>query len=144
MSRLISQFFCNLNSSKKFTCPSGKLITEFTSQIAKSASPGISDSTFFARCNVHWISSLTVQYNVRHLVLSLWQYPGPCITARSLDPAPFNAQLLTPCCQLICGLRCFPKLTVGSQPMRRQIMNTMYNNIKYMKPKDFYKTDTTW
>ena len=27
MSTLISQFFCNLNSSKKFTCPSGKLIT---------------------------------------------------------------------------------------------------------------------
>ena len=30
MSRLSSQFFCNLNSSKKSTCPSGKLITEFT------------------------------------------------------------------------------------------------------------------
>ena len=49
MSRLISQFFCNLNSSKKFTCPSGKLITEFTSSIAKSTSPGLSDTTFFAR-----------------------------------------------------------------------------------------------
>ena len=50
MSRLISQFFCNLNSSKKFTCPSGKLITEFTSLIAKSTSPvGLSDTTFFAR-----------------------------------------------------------------------------------------------
>ena len=42
MSRLISQFFCNLNSSKKFTCPSGKLITKFTSSIAKSTSPGLS------------------------------------------------------------------------------------------------------
>ena len=40
MSRLISQFFCNLNSSKKFTCQSGKLITEFTSLIAKSTSTG--------------------------------------------------------------------------------------------------------
>ena len=49
MSRLISQFFCNLNSSKKFTCPSGKLITEFTNSIAKSTSPGLSDTTFFAR-----------------------------------------------------------------------------------------------
>ena len=49
MSRLISQFFCNLNSSKKFTCPSGKLITEFTSPIAKSTSPGLSDTTFFAQ-----------------------------------------------------------------------------------------------
>ena len=45
MSRLISQFFCNLNSSKKFTYPSGKLITEFTSPIAKSTSPRLSDIT---------------------------------------------------------------------------------------------------
>ena len=50
MSRLISQFFCNLNSSKNFTCPSGKLITELTSPIAKSTSPGLLDTTFFARC----------------------------------------------------------------------------------------------
>ena len=40
MSRLISQFFCNLNSLKNFTCLSGKLKTEFTSSIAKSTSPG--------------------------------------------------------------------------------------------------------
>ena len=50
MSRLISQFFCNLNSSKNFTCPSGKLITEFTSPMAKSTSPWLADSTFFAHC----------------------------------------------------------------------------------------------
>ena len=34
------QYFCNLNSPKNFTCPSGKLKTEFTSLIAKSTSPG--------------------------------------------------------------------------------------------------------
>jgi len=50
MSRLISQFFCNLNSAKDFNCPSSKLITEFTSPIAKSTSPWLSDTTFFARC----------------------------------------------------------------------------------------------
>ena len=50
MSRLISQFFCNLNSLKNFTCPSGKLKTEFISPIAKSTSPGLSDTTFFACC----------------------------------------------------------------------------------------------
>ena len=50
MSRLISQFFCNLYSSKNFSCPSGKLITEFTSPIAKCSSPGLSDTTLFARC----------------------------------------------------------------------------------------------
>ena len=49
MSRLISQFSCILNSSKNFTCPSGKLITEFTSPIAKSSSPGLSHTAFFAR-----------------------------------------------------------------------------------------------
>ena len=48
MRRLISQFFCNLNSSKNFTCPSGKSRTAFTSPIAKSTSPGLSDTTFFA------------------------------------------------------------------------------------------------
>ena len=41
--------------------------------------------------NFRWIISQKVQYNVRHLVLSLCQYPDPCITARSLDPARFNA-----------------------------------------------------
>ena len=47
MSRLISQFLCNLNSLRNFTCPSGKLITEWTSPIAKSTSPGLSDTTFW-------------------------------------------------------------------------------------------------
>ena len=44
------QFFCNLNFPKNFTCPSGKSRTGFTSPIAKSSSPGLSDTTFFARC----------------------------------------------------------------------------------------------
>ena len=42
------QFFCNLNFWKNFTCPSGKLRTEFTSLIAKSTIPGLSDTTFVA------------------------------------------------------------------------------------------------
>ena len=49
MSRLISKFFSNLNSSKNFTCPFAELITEFTTPIAKSTGPGLSDTTFFAR-----------------------------------------------------------------------------------------------
>ena len=53
---LISQFFCKLNSSKYFTCPSGKLRREFTSPIAKSTSPGLSETTFFARCHASQIS----------------------------------------------------------------------------------------
>ena len=46
-------FFCYSNSSYNITCPSGKLKTEFISPIAKSSSPGLSDTTFFARC-VKW------------------------------------------------------------------------------------------
>ena len=42
------QFFCNLNSPQKITCWSGRLRTEFTSQIAKSISPRLLDTTFFA------------------------------------------------------------------------------------------------
>ena len=56
MSRLISQFFCNLNSSKNFTSPSGKLITKFTSPIAKSTSPRLMNNTFFAHCWVYAVS----------------------------------------------------------------------------------------
>ena len=46
---LISQFFCYSNSSKSITGPSSNLKTEFTCQIAKSSSPKLSDTTFFAR-----------------------------------------------------------------------------------------------
>ena len=35
---------------KNITCPSGKSKTEFTSPIAKSTSPGLSDNTFLAHC----------------------------------------------------------------------------------------------
>ena len=48
---LITQFLCNLNSSKNFTYPSGKLRTEFSSPIVKSTSPKLSDTTFFACCH---------------------------------------------------------------------------------------------
>ena len=42
-------FFCNLNFPKNFTCPLGKLRTGFTGSIAKFTSPGLSDTTLFAR-----------------------------------------------------------------------------------------------
>ena len=45
MSRIDSQFFCNLNSSKNFTCPSGKLRTKLTSLIEKSTSHKLLDTT---------------------------------------------------------------------------------------------------
>ena len=51
---LISQFFCYSNTSTNISCPSGKLKTEFTYPIAKSTSPELSDTTFFAR----WVGYL--------------------------------------------------------------------------------------
>ena len=51
MSRLMSQFFCNLNCSKNFTCPSGRLRTEFTSRVAKSTSPRLLDTTSSRQVN---------------------------------------------------------------------------------------------
>ena len=51
---LISQFFCNLNSTKNFTSLLGKLRTEFTSLIAIYTSPGLSEMTFFACWNLMW------------------------------------------------------------------------------------------
>ena len=84
MSRLISQFFCNLNSSKNFTCPSGKLITEFTSPIAKSTSPRLMNTTFFAHCWVYAVSCWWIEriessdhYNVSG---KLPTYPSPKTT----------------------------------------------------------------
>ena len=45
----ISHFFCFSSSSKNISCPLGKLKTDFTNPIVKSTSPGLSDTTFFAR-----------------------------------------------------------------------------------------------
>ena len=46
---MLSQLFCYSDSSKNITCLSGKLKTEFTGLIAKSTSPGLSDTTLFVR-----------------------------------------------------------------------------------------------
>ena len=61
LAELISQFFCKLNSSKYFTWPSGKLRTEFTSPVAKSTSNGLSDASFFARCQENRVDCATLK-----------------------------------------------------------------------------------
>ena len=43
------QFFYDLNFPENFAFPSGNLKTEFTNPIAKSTSPGLLETTFFAR-----------------------------------------------------------------------------------------------
>ena len=80
---LISQFFCRLNiSSENFTCPSGKLATEFSSPITKSTSPGLSDMTFFARW-VFVVIFLIIMYMhnetiimIRICVCGIWNSQG--------------------------------------------------------------------
>ena len=56
------QFFCNLNSPQKITRPLGKLRTEFTSPIAKSTSPRLSDTTFFAPCDKFIFAIFCVEF----------------------------------------------------------------------------------
>ena len=53
------QFFCNLITPKDFTCPSGKLTTEFTNLIVKCTSPGLSDTTFFQPCVLSTLTECT-------------------------------------------------------------------------------------
>ena len=60
LAKLISHFFCYSNSSKNITCPSGKLKTYFTSPIAKSTSPGLLDTTFFAHWRLFLYKKITV------------------------------------------------------------------------------------
>ena len=47
---LITRIDYSPSSSKNSTCPLGKLRTKVTSPVTKSTSPGLSDTTFFARC----------------------------------------------------------------------------------------------
>ena len=68
---LITQFFCDLNSSKNFSCSAGKVRTEFTISMAKSTSPGLSDSTFFARCSrTLKLTAASLCNTLRHLDVS--------------------------------------------------------------------------
>ena len=69
--------------SKNFTCPLGKLRTKVTSPIAKSSSPRLSDSTFFARCHTNSYQascqdtySKSYQYSCRHTHSNSCQYSG--------------------------------------------------------------------
>ena len=77
LAELISQFFCYSNSSKNISYPLGKLKTEFTCPIAKSTSPGLSDTTFFAR----W-GDATKFSKTNWLVIGLIEY-FDCIVFRS-------------------------------------------------------------
>ena len=79
---LISQFFCYSNSSKNITCSSGKLKTEFTCPIAKSTSPGLSDTTFFARWSYKAFFIFHTVETSRHFVFKAhaftWKIRFPC------------------------------------------------------------------
>ena len=83
MSRLISQFFRNLISSKNFTCPLSKLITEFTSPIGKSTGPGLSDTTFFACCIVFfYILEMLLVYLTFHYTVVVLHEIIPSVASK--------------------------------------------------------------
>ena len=88
--KLISQFYCNWNSLKNFTCVSVKLRTEFTSLIAKSTSPWLSDTTFFACCVMqNWckpgaFGPCRLVYSRLPLRQTPWR-PIPCVCLREVS-----------------------------------------------------------
>ena len=61
-----------MNSPKKVTCPSGKSRTEFTGHIAKSTSPVLSDTTFFAR----WSAMKSARKQSNFISKSICDMPG--------------------------------------------------------------------
>ena len=72
-------------SPKHSTCPSGKLRTKITSPIAKSTSPALSDTTFFARClPCHQSTSHSI-YDVSEFFFSTW-YLGSTLFQHEISP----------------------------------------------------------
>ena len=69
---LISQFFCHSSSSKNISWLLGKLKTEFTSLIAKSTSPGLSATAFFARCVRTFINLCLVKLSIQPFIFQLF------------------------------------------------------------------------
>ena len=115
---MIQQFFCKLNSSNYFTCPSGKLRTEFTSPIAKSTSPGLSDTKFFARWLLHRSAKIPkklITYTSKVSVLTVSSITG--------DPSPFHNNILnvnSTCASHLFFLRLFKNVLFALLFGRRQ------------------------
>ena len=88
---------------KNITCLSGKLKTEFTSPKAKSSSPALSDTTFFARCKCLSLCILNGRDWVWYMksvmlnwVLKVFSIKGPIentymFTSPTLDRPPYFA-----------------------------------------------------
>ena len=60
---------------KSSTCPSGMLRTKLTNPVAKSTSPGLSDTTFFARWDIYQMKSSKqsgpLMFNSRHIRMQI-------------------------------------------------------------------------
>ena len=97
------QFFCNWNSPKKFICPSGTLRIEIASPTAKFTSPGLSDTTFIARCIIHQSTSCKKQNDIAltHSPLSRRNRPwGSTSLLLLVMSSGFNGQ------EQLCPLTC--------------------------------------
>ena len=84
---------------KNFICPSGKLRIEITNPIAKSTNPGISDTTFFARCQKFILRRLqrpvAIQAKPAFLLLTQEDKKRLCY-------GRVRQQLLSCCCCCLC------------------------------------------
>ena len=67
----------------------GKLITEFTSPKAKSTSPGLSDTTFFARCII--TRGLSMKYSICNI--HLLPYAAD-LRKKAFDEFPLNMAIV--------------------------------------------------
>ena len=86
---------------KKITCPSDKLRTEFTSPTAKSTSPILSDTTFFAcwegKTGVPRAKPLrTIERANNKLNLHIW-YPGWDLNLGNIGERRVSSPLCHPC-----------------------------------------------
>ena len=93
---------------KNFICPSGKLRIEITNPLAKSTNPGISDTTFFARCQKFILRRLqrpvAIQAKLAFLLLTQEDKKRLCY-------GRVRQQLLSCCC---CCCLCFRLLSLFS------------------------------
>ena len=65
---------------KIFACPSDKLSTEFTSPIAKCTSPGLLDTTFFAR----WLTHSSVKFHIHWSIVRVYIYTTAKLSGKAL------------------------------------------------------------
>ena len=91
-----------MNSPKKVSCPSGKSRTEFSGHIAKSTSPVLSDTTFFAR----WSAMKNARKQSNFISKSICDMPGFGLWGRHGGLWYCSVELFSSCISVILILTC--------------------------------------